>query len=266
MTGSSLNGYPGATGGGRDSSPPPAPGFPQDGAQQGAAPQNGAPQGGGYGPPVAHAAPGGAPPKGKGKGLYIGIGCCLLAGLLVAILAVVGGLVFLGGDDDIDGGRTTGPVTTEPSDPTDPATTDPTDPVTTDPSDPATTDPTDEPTVTSSISVRWIGSNEASELESSSGEKITPTNGTFISAHVEITNDNDVVIGISSRHFRIFDDEGVELSPRYGEFTTAGPQIPAGESAEAQLWVDVEPGTTIGKVTYTDEVGTQGHEVEIPVE
>lgn len=236
MTGSSHNGYPGA------------------------------PQGGGYGPPAPQAVPGGAPPKGKGKGLYIGIGCCLLAGLLVVILAVVGGLVFLGGDDDNGGGRTTGPVTTEPSDPTDPATTDPTDPVTTDPTDPPSIDPTDEPTVTSSISVRWIGSNEASELESSSGEKITPTNGTFISAHVEITNDNDVEIGISSRHFRIFDDEGVELSPRYGEFTTAGPQIPAGESAEAQLWVDVEPGATIGRITYADEVGTQGHEVEIPVE
>ena len=177
--------------------------------------------------------------------------CIVITIMLVAILAVVGGLVFLGGDDDIDGGRTTGPVTTEPSDPTDPATTDPTDPVTTDPSDPATTDPTDEPTVTSSISVRWVGSNEASELESSSGEKITPTNGTFISAHVEITNDNnDVEIGISSRHFRIFDDEGVELSPRYGEFTTAGPQIPAGESAEAQL------NMTIGSVAAWNTMPT----------
>lgn len=257
MNSASHNGYPGASGGGRDSAPPPAPGF-----------QSGAPAGqAGYGAAAGPGAPapGGVPPKRRGKGLYIGLGCCLLAGLLALILVVVGALVFLGGGDDTGGGRTTGPVTTEPSDPTDPAITDPTDPVTTDPSEPPSTDPTDEPTVTSSISVRWIGSDEASELESNSGEKVTPVNGTFISAHVEITNDNDVEIGLSSQNFRILGEDGVEHAPRYGEFTTAGPQIPPGESAEAQLWIDVTPGTTIGEVTYTDEVGTQGHEVEIPV-
>ncbi|MCT1776323.1 hypothetical protein [Brachybacterium sp. p3-SID957] len=83
---------------------------------------------------------------------------------------------------------------------------------------------------------------------------------------MEITNNNDVEIGLASDNFRVYDQDGTELNIRYGEYTTAGPQIPVGETAEARLWVDVEPGTTISRLTYADPVGTNGVEVEFPLQ
>ena len=175
-------------------------------------------------------------------GLVIGIGCCLLAGVLMIVLAFIGTFVFMSNDDPERPPTTTG----EPVDPTD--------------------EPTDDPTsTTSSITMGFVDSGEASELETSNGV-ISPENGIFLGTQVEITNSNDVEIGLASDNFRVYDQDGTELNIRYGEYTTAGPQIPVGETAEARLWVDVEPGTTISRLTYADPVGTNGVEVEFPLQ
>lgn len=258
------NGYPGASGSG---SPGHGAGSSAPGAGpsgHGASSGHGAPAG--YGAPSGYASPAGAaaaPPQQKSrKGLFIGIGCCVLAGLLVAVLAVVGGLLFLGGGDDPEPTPTT---VTEPADPTDEPTVDPTDDPTVDPTDEPTDEPTDDPTQgTASITVKYVDTGEATELETSNGT-ITPENDVFVGTQVQITNENDVEIGLGSSNFRLYDQDGNELSIRYGEFTTAGPQIPPGETADARLWVDVESGTTISKITYSDSVGTNGHEAEIPI-
>lgn len=196
-------------------------------------------------------------------GLVIGIGCCLLAGVLMIVLAFIGAFVFMSNDDPERPPTTTG----EPVDPTDEPTDDPTDdPTSEDPTDDPTDEPTNDPTsTTSSITMGFVDSGEASELETSNGV-ISPENGIFLGTQVEITNNNDVEIGLASDNFRVYDQDGTELNIRYGEYTTAGPQIPVGETAEARLWVDVEPGTTISRLTYADPVGTNGVEVEFPLQ
>ncbi|MFQ6485339.1 PT domain-containing protein [Brachybacterium epidermidis] len=205
-------------------------------------------------------------PKSR-AGLVIGIGCCLLAGVLIVVLAFIGVFVFMSNDDPKGPPTTTG----EPVDPTDEPTDDPTDgPTSDDPADDPTDEPTDEPTddptsTTSSITIGFVDSGEASELETSKGV-ISPENGIFLGTQVEITNNNDVEIGLARDNFRVYDQDGTELNIRYGEYTTAGPQIPVGETAEARLWVDVEPGTTISRLTYADPVGTNGVEVEFPLQ
>ena len=117
-------------------------------------------------------------------GLVIGVGCCLLAGVLMIVLAFIGAFVFMSNDDPERPPTTTG----EPVDPTDEPTDDPTDgPTSEDPTDDPTDEPTDDPTsTTSSITMGFVDSGEASELETSNGV-ISPENGIFPVSYTHLT-------------------------------------------------------------------------------
>lgn len=153
--------------------------------------------------------------------------------------------------------------TSSPHTPT--ASEDPTEDPTDDPTDDPTTEPFEDPTTTSmSITLKADALGEVTELETSQGRQ-TPDNGAFIGVEVTITNDGDQAIGLAGDNFTLHDDAGEELFVVYGRFSTAGPEIPPGETATAQIYTDQASGTRIGTVTYSDAVGTGGTPVELPV-
>lgn len=97
------------------------------------------------------------------------------------------------------------------------------------------------------------------------GETKTPENDKFIGVAVTIENSSSTSIGLDTDRFRLYDDSGTEINIRYGAFSTSGPEIPAGEEAEAQLYADVPEDTVLAEISYTDEVGTGGQEFRVPV-
>lgn len=204
-----------------------------------------------------------APPAKRRTGLYIGLACgCLL--LVAVLIAAVGGGAWLLSRDGGEERPTGGPTTTDaPVDPTeDGEETESEEPVET-PSDDPQEDPTSQSGTEFSISVS--SPEEGTTLETDD-ETLETENGKFIGVAVTITNTGDTEIGWSPSAFRFVDTAGVEHRLIYGSFSTSGPQIPAGMEATAVLYADVPTGTELESITYTDEAGTGGMPVTIPVD
>jgi hypothetical protein len=218
-----------------------------------------------YGMPPASPRPPAAPQKNR-TGLYIGVACgCLL---LIAALVAAGGIgLWLFSSGDGEEGPTSGPTTTQsPSE--DPATTDPTDEPTEDdpvetPSEDPSADPTSQPGASFTIDVSTP--EEGTTLETSD-ETLETENGKFIGVAVTITNNGSEEIGLGTANFAFFDAAGEQHRLIYGSFSTTGPQIAPGEEATALLYADVPTEMQLASISYTDEVGTGGVPITIPVD
>ncbi|AXK46951.1 DUF4352 domain-containing protein [Brachybacterium saurashtrense] len=212
-------------------------------------------------PPTPPAPP--APPAKRRTGLYIGLACGCLLLVAVLIFAVGGGAWLLsrdGGEERPTGGPTT---TDAPVDPTeDGQETESEEPVETPTEDPEE-DPTSQSGTEFSISVS--APEEGTTLETDD-QTLETENGKFIGVAVTITNTGDTEIGWSPSAFTFVDTAGVEHPLIYGSFSTSGPQIPAGVEATAVLYADVPTGMELESITYTDEAGTGGIPVTIPVD
>ena len=216
-----------------------------------------------YPMPPASPQPPPAPQKSR-TGLYVGIacGCLLLIGILVALFGL--GLWVFSRDD---GGEdpTAGPTSARSSseDPTE----EPTDEDTEDPLETPSEDPQEDPTSEdgTSFTVSVSAPEEGTTLETST-ETLETENGKFIGVAVTMTNDGGTEIGLNLENFSFVATDGEEYPLIYGSFSTAGPQLPAGDEATALLYADVPEDMELTSITYTDEVGTGGKRIEIPVD
>lgn len=209
-----------------------------------------------------------APPARRRTGLYIGLACgCLL--LVVVLIAAVGGGVWLFSRDGGQERPTGGPTTSEaPEDPTEGGEeTTPEEPESEEPVETPTEDPQEDPTSQSGteFSISVSSPEEGTTLETDD-ETLETENGKFIGVAVTITNTGDTEIGWSPSAFTFVDTAGVEHRLIYGSFSTSGPQIPAGMEATAVLYADVPVDMELESITYTDEAGTGGMPVTIPVD
>lgn len=224
--------------------------------------------------------PTGAPPLPPAKSrtpLYIALACgCVLVLLLLVVAGIGVGLYLVGKDG---GEEPTSPpssiVDPPPSeDPSDDPTDDPSTPTSEAPTEIETDQPVDKPTEGPSADATepsdetfqfTVSKPEEGTTLDLGGETKTPENDKFIGVAVTIVNNSSQDIGIGSDRFRLYDDSGAEIDIRYGAFSTSGPEIPAGEEAEAQLYADVPEDTVLAEISYTDEVGTGGQEFRVPV-
>ncbi|MGP9682955.1 DUF4352 domain-containing protein [Brachybacterium sp. AOP3-A1-3] len=187
--------------------------------------------------------------------IALGCGCALLA---VLVLVAGGAGIYL--------------LTQEPNDPPPTSTQEPTDDPSEDPTDEPTSEtteePTDEPTagptdgalVTLSVS----DTGEGTTLDAD-GETLTSKNGKFVGTTVTIENQGTETIGLDLDNFLFHGDDGSTYELRYGSFTTSGPQIAPGETAKANVYVDVSEDTVLEAVSYSDPVGTGGEVVRLPL-
>ncbi|WP_311199850.1 DUF4352 domain-containing protein [Brachybacterium paraconglomeratum] len=223
--------------------------------------------------------PTGGPPLPPAKSrtpLYIALAC----GCALVLLLVLGGAglgFYLLGQDG--GEEPTSPpssiVDPPPSeDPSDDPTDDPSSPTSEAPTEIETDQPVDKPTEGPSadatspsdeIFTLTVSKPEEGTTLELGGETKTPENDKFIGVAVTIENSSSTSIGLDTDRFRLYDDSGTEINIRYGAFSTSGPEIPAGEEAEAQLYADVPEDTVLAEISYTDEVGTGGQEFRVPV-
>ena len=223
--------------------------------------------------------PTGAPPLPPAKSrtpLYIALAC----GCVLVLLLVLGGAglgFYLLGQDG--GEEPTSPpssiVDPPPSeDPSDDPTDDPSSPTSEAPTEIETDQPVDKPTEGPSVDATspsdeiftlTVSKPEEGTTLELGGETKTPENDKFIGVAVTIENSSSTSIGLDTDRFRLYDDSGTEINIRYGAFSTSGPEIPAGEEAEAQLYADVPEDTVLAEISYPDEVGTGGQEFRVPV-
>lgn len=219
--------------------------------------------------------PNGAPPLPPAKSrtpLYIALACGCVLVLLLVVAGIGVGLYLVGQDG---GEEPTSPPTSivdpPPSeDPTD----DPSSPTSDAPTEIETDQPVDKPTEGPSADATspsdeifklTVSTPEEGTTLELGGETKTPENDKFIGVAVTIENSSSRSIGLDTDRFRLYDDSGTEINIRYGAFSTSGPEIPAGEEAEAQLYADVPDDTVLAEISYTDEVGTGGQEFRVPV-
>ena len=223
--------------------------------------------------------PTGAPPLPPVKSrtpLYIALACgCVL--VLPLDLGGAGLGFYLLGQDG--GEEPTSPpssiVDPPPSeDPSDDPTDDPSSPTSEAPTEIETDQPVDKPTEGPSADATspsdeifklTVSKPEEGTTLELGGETKTPENDKFIGVAVTIENSSSTSIGLDTDRFRLYDDSGTEINIRYGAFSTSGPEIPAGEEAEAQLYADVPEDTVLAEISYTDEVGSGGQEFRVPV-
>ena len=223
--------------------------------------------------------PTGAPPLPPVKSrtpLYIAPACGSVPVLLLAPGGAGPGFYLLGQDG---GEEPTSPpssiVDPPPSeDPSDDPTDDPSSPTSEAPTEIETDQPVDKPTEGPSADATspsdeifklTVSKPEEGTTLELGGETKTPENDKFIGVAVTIENSSSTSIGLDTDRFRLYDDSGTEINIRYGAFSTSGPEIPAGEEAEAQLYADVPEDTVLAEISYTDEVGTGGQEFRVPV-
>lgn len=223
--------------------------------------------------------PTGAPPLPPVKSrtpLYIGLAC----GCVLVLLLVLGGAglgFYLLGQDAEEGPEptsTSSPIEDPSEDPSDDPTDDPSSPTSEAPTEIETDQPVDKPTEGPSADATspsdeifklTVSKPEEGTTLELGGETKTPENDKFIGVAVTIENSSSTSIGLDTDRFRLYDDSGTEINIRYGAFSTSGPEIPAGEEAEAQLYADVPEDTVLAEISYTDEVGTGGQEFRVPV-
>ncbi|WP_114853371.1 DUF4352 domain-containing protein [Brachybacterium sp. YJGR34] len=223
--------------------------------------------GGPSAPPAQPAPP--APPAKNRTPLYIGLACgCLL--LIAVVVAAVGVGFFVLSDRGGSEPTSTTSVTTdeEPTEdePTEdePTEDEPTDGPIETPTDDPSDDPTEDPTGGATVSISVSTPEEGTTLETTD-ETIETENGKFIGVAVTITNEGDEEVGLSSDLFRFYDTDGQQHRLVFGSFSTSGPEIAPGEEATALLYADVPEDMELESVSYTDEVGTGGEEMVIPV-
>ncbi|MDN5687878.1 MAG: DUF4352 domain-containing protein, partial [Brachybacterium sp.] len=122
-----------------------------------------------------------------------------------------------------------------------------------------------EPTSNDSISMKASSANTGSTLTKADGEELETENGKFVGISVAIDNDAGGTIGLGTDSFRFYDTDGKGYDLRYATFTTDGPELPAGESATANLYADVPADVEIAQVGYSDPSVAGGQEVTFPV-
>lgn len=216
------------------------------------------------------------PPQKNRTPMYIALACGCVLVLLLVVAGIGVGLYLVGQDG---GEEPTSPpssiVDPPPSeDPSDDPTDDPSAPTSDAPTEIETDQPVDKPTEGPSADATepsdetfqfTVSTPEEGTTLDLGGETKTPENDKFIGVAVTIQNSSSESIGLGSDRFRLYDDSGAEIDIRYGAFSTSGPSIPAGETAEAQLYADVPADTVLAEISYTDEVGTGGSEFRVPV-
>ena len=185
--------------------------------------------------------------------LVVALGCgCALLTMLVLVGGGTGIYFLAQGPDDAP------PTSTE--EPTDDPTADPTE----DPTDEPTADPTTEPSDDALVTLSVSGTGEGTTLDAD-GEKLTSQNGKFVGTTVTIENQGDETIGLDLDNFLFHGDDGSTYELRYGAFSTSGPQIAPGETATADVYVDVSEDTVLESVSYSDPIGTGGEAIELPL-
>lgn len=199
------------------------------------------------------------PPKRSRSPLYIALGCgCALLAVLVLAGGGIGGYLLLREPAEEP---TDDPPTTATSDPAEGPTDEPTEEPTEDPTDEPTEEPTEDPMVSLNISEPQTGTTLDTD-----DEELTTENGKFVGVAVTIDNVGTETIGLSSENFHFYDEDGKSYTLRYASFSTSGPELAGGDSASAQIYVDVAEDTVIESVSYSDPVGTGGQEVMLPVD
>lgn len=196
--------------------------------------------------------------------LYIALGCgCALLAVLALVVGGAGIYFMTQEPDD--------PPPTSTEDPTDGPTDDPTSEPTEDPtSEPTdeptaqTSEPTEEPTDGALVTLSVSGTGEGTTLDAD-GETLTSKNGKFVGTTVTIENQGDKTIGLNLDNFLFHGDDGSTYELRYGAFSTDGPQIAPGETAKADVYVDVSEDTELEAVSYSDPIGTGGETVRLPL-
>lgn len=208
-----------------------------------------------------------APPPKSRTPLYIALvcGCALL--LVLALGAVGVGLFVIGQDAEEEPTRSPS-TSTEAPDPSSAPVEDPTTGIETDqPIDKPTEGPEPDSTTSAgeSLSLTVSAPQEGPTLTKSDDEKVDAENGKFVGVSVTIWNKGSEDIGLSSDNFRFYDADGEEHPVVYGSFTTSGPRVTPDEEATALLYADVPEDMVLTEISYTDEVGTGGEEVRLPV-
>lgn len=129
-------------------------------------------------------------------------------------------------------------------------------------------DPEEEPVTQGdkdSVSVLVVDTGSFDSLEID-GETYYPASGSFVGVSLDLTNHNTTDIGLDGEAFQMVGDDGSTYPIYYGSFSTSGPWIAPGETAEADLYADIPAGVSIEAVTYTDAVATGGEPAEIPLD
>lgn len=231
---------------GQGGAPPQAAPAPRTAAPQATSGGTGYPQstypsgdsgiGGGYASGPAPTTP--STPRKSRAGIWVALGCLVL---------LVGGLVLGGGGVGIwllTREDTTTTTSAPPSDPEEERVTQ-----------------GDEDSV--SVLVVDTGSFDSLEID---GETYYPASGSFVGVSLDLTNHNTTDIGLDGEAFQMVGDDGSTYPIYYGSFSTSGPWIAPGETAEADLYADIPAGVSIEAVTYTDAVATGGEPAEIPLD
>ena len=223
--------------------------------------------------------PTGAPPLPPAKSrtpLYIALACGCVLVLMLVVAGIGVGLYLVGKDGGeeptsppssiVDPPPSEDPSDDPPDDPSTPTSDAPTEIETDQPVDKPTEGPSADATEPSDETFQFtVSKPEEGTTLDLGGETKTPENDKFIGVAVTIENSSSTSIGLDTDRFRLYDDSGAEIDIRYGAFSTSGPEIPAGEEAEAQLYADVPESTVLAEISYTDEVGTGGSEFRVPV-
>ena len=210
--------------------------------------------------------PAASPQKSRAP-LFIGLACGCIVMLILLVGAVGVGLYLIGENAE------EGPEPTSSSSPTDPGTsTEPSeDPTTGIETDQPVDQPTEGPSTEASssagdtFSLTFSAPEEGTTLTTSDEETIESEKGKFLGVDLTLENTGSEDIGLATGNFRFYDEDGEELPIRYAYFQASGLTIPPGDSATGQLFADVSEDAVLKEIGYTDEVGTGGEEVRLPV-
>lgn len=218
-----------------------------------------------YGMPPSGPQPPVAPKKSR-TGLYVGLACGCLLLVLVLVAAAGAGFWWLSADGDEED-PTSGPTTSEgpTEDPGEEPTEDPTE-VTEGPIESPTEDPSEEPTSESGSSITLsVSSPEEGTTLETPDETLTTENGKFIGVAVTITNDGDEAIELGIEQFSFVATDGEEYHLTYIT-NDHGREIEPGDEVPTLMYADVPEDMELAEVTYTDDVGTGGQKISIPVD
>lgn len=108
------------------------------------------------------------------------------------------------------------------------------------------------------------GTGEGTTLDAD-GETLTSKNGKFVGTTATIENQGEETIGLDLDTFLFHGEDGSTYELRYGAFSTSGPQIAPGETATADVYVDVSEDTVLESVSCSDPLGTGGEAVNLPL-
>ena len=197
-----------------------------------------------------------APQPKSRTGLWIGLACGCIALLVLVVGGVGAGIWFMnrGEDPDSTGRETTSEEeTTSDEETTDEETTE-------EETTEEETTAAEEVTVTLAV----MDSAEGNTLTTDDGDQ-TSTNGKYVGVYISLYNEGDSSVSFASSDFTLYDADGSPYTPIYGNFSSSGPEVAAGEEQYGWIYVDVAEDVTITEIAYTDVVGTLGQEIRQPV-